>query len=167
MFFWTLHSSKKPEKKYLAANQNIRMISEASCDWINDAKKVQLWNHRNKLHFKIYSNRKQLSYILKMLLYLLNIGSNTCLFSFFDAVRFTVYMFCINGNIVYYSWNICRVCSSVGNAAASPDSCGQRAGLLLSASRPCSGGSALQPLRSRRPELQTRFSAQTLPSSLP
>ncbi len=41
-----------------AANPNIRMISEGSCDWSNDDK-IQLWNH-NKLHFKIYSNRKQL-----------------------------------------------------------------------------------------------------------
>ncbi len=27
------------KKRFLAANQNIRVISEASCDWINDAKK--------------------------------------------------------------------------------------------------------------------------------
>ncbi len=37
-----------------AANQHIRMISEGSCD-------TEDWKiHRNKLHFKIYSNRKQL-----------------------------------------------------------------------------------------------------------
>ncbi len=46
LFFWTFYSSKKPEKILLniilnvfwAANQNIRMISEGSCDWSNDAK---------------------------------------------------------------------------------------------------------------------------------
>jgi len=35
-----------------------RVISEGSCDtedWSNDAE-----NHRNKLHFTIYSHRKQL-----------------------------------------------------------------------------------------------------------
>jgi len=41
------------------------MISEGSCDtenWINDAEKIcHQWN---KLHFKIYSNEKQLLYIL-------------------------------------------------------------------------------------------------------
>ncbi len=45
-----------------AANQDIRMISEGSCDtedWRNDAENSAL-HHRNKLHFKIYSNRKQL-----------------------------------------------------------------------------------------------------------
>ncbi len=37
------------------------MISEGSCgteDWSNDAISSPL-HHRNKLHFKIYSNRKQ------------------------------------------------------------------------------------------------------------
>ncbi len=41
-------------------NHHIRMISEGSCDtedWSNDAKNSAL-HHRNKLHFKIYSNRK-------------------------------------------------------------------------------------------------------------
>ncbi len=44
------------------ANQNIRMISEGSCnteDWSNDAKNSAL-KSQEKLHFKIYSNRKQL-----------------------------------------------------------------------------------------------------------
>ncbi len=40
---------------FWAANQNIRMISEGSCDWSNDAK-TQLWYYRNKLHFKIENN---------------------------------------------------------------------------------------------------------------
>ncbi len=38
------------------------MISEGSCDtedWSNDAENSAL-HHRNKIHFKIYSNRKQL-----------------------------------------------------------------------------------------------------------
>ncbi len=38
------------------------MISEGSCDtedWSNDADN-SVWPHRSKLHFKIYSNRKQL-----------------------------------------------------------------------------------------------------------
>jgi len=38
------------------------MISEGSCDteeWSNDAENSTS-HHRNKLHFKIYSNRKQL-----------------------------------------------------------------------------------------------------------
>ncbi len=52
LFFWTFYSSKKPEefllscfqhnnnnnnknnKHFCAANLNIRMISEASCDWL-------------------------------------------------------------------------------------------------------------------------------------
>jgi len=37
------------------------MISEGSCDtedWSNDGENSGL-HHRNKLHFKIYSNRKQ------------------------------------------------------------------------------------------------------------
>ncbi len=41
---------------------NIRMISERSCDteyWSNDAENSAS-DHMNKLHFKIYSNRKQL-----------------------------------------------------------------------------------------------------------
>ncbi len=68
--FWTVYSSKKPEKNstifttninvFWAANQNIRMISERSCDWVVMTLKNQLWNHRNNLHFKIFSNRKQL-----------------------------------------------------------------------------------------------------------
>ncbi len=82
-FLWTLNASKNPDfflnnsfhKKYLpvfniiitgnvswAANQHIRMISEGSCDtkgWSNDAENSTL-HHRNKLHFKIYSNRKQI-----------------------------------------------------------------------------------------------------------
>ncbi len=44
----------------LVENQYIRMISEGSCDtedWSNDAENSAL-HHRNKLHFKIYSNRK-------------------------------------------------------------------------------------------------------------
>ncbi len=38
------------------------MISEGSCnmeDWINDAENSAL-HHKNKLHFKINSNRKEL-----------------------------------------------------------------------------------------------------------
>ncbi len=45
-----------------AANQHIRMISEESCDTedcSNDAENLAL-HHRNKLHLKINSNRKQL-----------------------------------------------------------------------------------------------------------
>ncbi len=45
-----------------APSQHIRMISEGSCDtedWSNDAENSAV-HHRNKLHFKIYSNRKQL-----------------------------------------------------------------------------------------------------------
>ncbi len=42
------------------------MISEGSCDtedWSNDAEKLAL-HHRNKLHFKIYYNRKRFIYLL-------------------------------------------------------------------------------------------------------
>ncbi len=72
----TFYSLKNPEKsitfstKYEAAklssvliiiaNQHILMISEGSCDtedWSNDAENSAL-HHRNKLHSKIYSNRK-------------------------------------------------------------------------------------------------------------
>ncbi len=54
LFFWTFYLSKKPKQILLscfqhnnnnvfwAANQNIRMISEGSCDWINDAKNSAL-----------------------------------------------------------------------------------------------------------------------------
>ncbi len=53
LLFWTFYSSKEPKKIYSAvfniiinvfwaANQNIRMISEGSCDWSNDAKKTAL-----------------------------------------------------------------------------------------------------------------------------
>jgi len=38
------------------------MIAEWSCDaedW-SDAKNSALWAHRNKLHFRIYSNRNKL-----------------------------------------------------------------------------------------------------------
>ncbi len=44
--------------KVLISNQHIRMISEGSCyteDWSNDTENSAL-HHRNKLHFKIYSN---------------------------------------------------------------------------------------------------------------
>ncbi len=46
--------------------QHIRMISEGSCDtedWSNDAENSAL-HHRNKLHFKMYSNRKQVYFFL-------------------------------------------------------------------------------------------------------
>jgi len=46
-----------PQKKY--GNPHIR---EGSCDtedWSNDAE-----NHRNKLHFIIYSHREQMIYII-------------------------------------------------------------------------------------------------------
>jgi len=39
---------------------HIKMIYEGSCDtddWSNDAENL-VWHYRNKLHFKIYSNRK-------------------------------------------------------------------------------------------------------------
>ncbi len=45
-----------------AANQDIKMISRGSCDtqdWSNDAEN-SAFDHRNKLHFIIYLNRKQL-----------------------------------------------------------------------------------------------------------
>ncbi len=45
-----------------AANPYIRVISEGSFDtqdWSNDAENSAL-HHRNKLHFKIHLNRKQL-----------------------------------------------------------------------------------------------------------
>ncbi len=50
----------------IAIYHHIRMISEGSCDtedWSNDAENSAL-HHRNKLHFKIYSNRKQLFLIV-------------------------------------------------------------------------------------------------------
>ncbi len=46
-----------------SCNQNIIMIYEGSCDtedWSNDAEN-SVFYPRNKLHFKIYSIRKQLS----------------------------------------------------------------------------------------------------------
>jgi len=44
------------------SDHHIRVISEGSCgteDWSNDAVN-SAFDHKNKLHFKIYSNRKQL-----------------------------------------------------------------------------------------------------------
>jgi len=41
------------------ANQNIRMISEGSCDiedWSNDAENSALYHHRNKLQVKFKKN---------------------------------------------------------------------------------------------------------------
>ncbi len=68
--FGTFYSSKITQKYIFnidtiqniswAANQHIRMISEGSCDtedWSNDAENSAL-HHMNKLHSKIYSNRK-------------------------------------------------------------------------------------------------------------
>ncbi len=68
---WILLFSKDAYKIIIrnvswAANQHIRMISEGSCDtedWSNDAENSVLL-HKNKLHFKIYSNRKQLFQIV-------------------------------------------------------------------------------------------------------
>uniref|UniRef100_A0A8C2HHX8 Growth factor receptor bound protein 14 n=1 Tax=Cyprinus carpio TaxID=7962 RepID=A0A8C2HHX8_CYPCA len=48
-------------------DQHIKMISEGHCDtedWSNDSEKSVL-HYRNKLHFKIYSNRKHLLEIVK------------------------------------------------------------------------------------------------------
>ncbi len=45
---------------FITKNIGNRMISEGSCDaegWSNDAENSAL-HHRNKLHFKIYSNKK-------------------------------------------------------------------------------------------------------------
>ncbi len=50
---------------FLAANQNIRMISEGSCDWSNDAKKSALIDH-NKLHSQV--NLKLFCVIAKYIL---------------------------------------------------------------------------------------------------
>ncbi len=52
----TVFNIDNNNKCFLASNQHIRMVSEGSCDtedWSNDAE-----NHRNELHFTIYSNRK-------------------------------------------------------------------------------------------------------------
>ncbi len=50
------------KSKNWAPNQNIGMISKGSCDiedLSNDAEN-SAFHHRNKLHFKMYYNRKQL-----------------------------------------------------------------------------------------------------------
>ncbi len=79
LIFGSYYSSRNPGgKKYSAVlniynnynnnnkcflnsyNHLIRTISEGSCnneEWSNDA---ESFDHRNILHFKIYSNRKQL-----------------------------------------------------------------------------------------------------------
>jgi len=44
-------------KIFLAANPHIRVISEGSCD-TEDCWKFS-FDHRNKLHFEIYYNRKR------------------------------------------------------------------------------------------------------------
>ncbi len=53
---------KRPLWLVLYPGSHIRMISKGSCDtedWSNDAENSDLPN-RNKLHLKIYENRKQL-----------------------------------------------------------------------------------------------------------
>jgi len=45
-------------------NQHVRLISERSCDtkdWSNDAENSAIHN-RNKIYFKIYSNREELHF---------------------------------------------------------------------------------------------------------
>ncbi len=65
LFFWTFYSSKKPEKFNIIIiivflQQQIRILEWFLKDHVTGVTmlKIQLWNHRNKLHFKIYSNRK-------------------------------------------------------------------------------------------------------------
>ncbi len=55
-------SKKDPYDWFCSPGSHIRMISKGSCDtedWSNDAENSDLPN-RNKLHLKIYENRKQL-----------------------------------------------------------------------------------------------------------
>ncbi len=63
-----------------AANQHIRMISEESCDAVKKIQKLQLCRHRNKLHFKIYSNNKT------VILYFNDISQNYW-FTLFDQIN--------------------------------------------------------------------------------
>ncbi len=68
-----------------AVNQHIRMISEGSYDtedWSNDA-----LHHRNKLHFKIYSNGKQL---FELVIIFQNIAVFTVFLINVQAVKKTV-----------------------------------------------------------------------------
>ncbi len=70
-------------KKSASANQHIRIISEGSCDtedWRNDAENSAL-HHRNKLHFQIYYNRKQL---FQIVIIFYNI---TVFYSIFDQIN--------------------------------------------------------------------------------
>ncbi len=46
--------------------------------------KIQIYHHRNKLHFKMYSNRKQLFYIVII----------------FHNI--TIFFYCIFGSLVYF-----------------------------------------------------------------
>ncbi len=50
---------KNNKKCFKAPNQHIRMISEASCDTEEMTAENSALHHGNKLHFKIYCNRKQ------------------------------------------------------------------------------------------------------------
>ncbi len=49
------------KKCFLSSRSAYYVFSEESCDtedWSNDAEN-SAWNHRNKLHFKIFSNSKK------------------------------------------------------------------------------------------------------------
>ncbi len=60
------HHSIDNNKYFLSTSQYIRMISEGSCETGVMMLKIQLCHHRNKLHFELCSNRKELFEIVIM-----------------------------------------------------------------------------------------------------
>ncbi len=70
-------------KSVRAANQHITVISEGSCDTEDMMLKIQLFHHTNKLHFKMYYDRKQS--------HLQESDKNTSLPSLFDSNIRTLY----------------------------------------------------------------------------
>ncbi len=92
----------------LATNQHIRRISKGSCnteDWNNDAENPAL-HHRNKLHLKIYSNRKQLFEIVKIVH---NITVFTTVWKEIALVIFIFYgMLWLGGWETFFSTSQCK-----------------------------------------------------------
>ncbi len=120
LFFWIFYSSKntvfffyhslhKNIKQNLfsmlliirnvAANQHIRMISEGSCDtedWSNDA----LPSQEKKIHFKIFSNRKQFFVIIfHNVTVFLYFWSNKSLESCFINIKILNHLKLLNGGV--------------------------------------------------------------------
>ncbi len=70
----------KNENISWAVNEHIRMMSEGSCDWSNDAENTAA-HHRNKLHFNIYLKKKPVIWNCN------NISYYCCFYCIFDQIN--------------------------------------------------------------------------------